>query len=153
MHFTKLAFATLAALTPLAHAVGDAIVENNCGKPVYLWSVGEHVGPQETINPGDSYSEQFRRDPVTGGITLKVTRVEGGLFDGSPQTNFALSLKDGRIWYDLSDVFGDPFKGQPVSVTPDDDNCPSIEWPNGVPPGESQVRDCTADTDVTLSLC
>lgn len=153
MQFSQLTLAALAAFTPLAHAVGNAIVENNCGKPVFLWSVGSQVGPEETIKPGESYSEKFRRDPVTGGITLKVTRVKDGLFNGSPQTNFALSLKDNRIWYDLSDVFGDPFEDESVLVTPSNDDCPTIEWLNGVPPGESQVRDCNANSDVTLSLC
>lgn len=79
--------------------------------------------------------------------------MEDGLYDGSPQTNFALSLKDGRIWYDLSDVFGDAFKGESVIAAPSDDSCPSIEWEDGVPPGENQTRDCEEDANVTLSLC
>ena len=150
MQFT---LAALAALTPLAHAVGNAVIENNCGKPVYVWSVGSSVSDQQRVNPGDIFGEPFRRDPVTGGVTFKVTRVKDGLYNGSPQTNFALSLQDSTIWYDLSDVFGDAFEGESVVVTPENENCPSIEWPTGVPPGESQVRNCAAKSDVTLVLC
>lgn len=153
MQFSQLTIAALATLAPLAHAVGNAIVENNCGNPIYLWSVDSNVGPEQKVMPGEAYSEKFRRDEVTGGITIKVTRVDDGLYNGSPQTNFALSLKDGRIWYDLSNVFGDPFEGKSVAVTPSFDSCPSIVWENGVPPGENQTRDCEADSDVTLSLC
>lgn len=154
MHFSQLTIATLAALAPLANAVGNAIVENNCDKPIYLWSVDSSVGDEQTVKPGDNYSEEYHRDQVTGGITIKITRKEDGLYDGSAQTNFALSLKDGRIWYDLSNVFGDAFDGKSLVVTPSDDSCRTIEWPKGVPPGpESQVRDCDSASNVTLSLC
>ncbi|KAK2764897.1 hypothetical protein FQN54_008594 [Arachnomyces sp. PD_36] len=153
MHFSTLTLASLLSLTPLALAVGSANVENGCDKPIYLWSVDSSVGDQQTIEPGQSYTEEYHRDQVTGGITLKVTRVENGLYNGSPQTNFALSLEGGRIWYDLSDVFGDAFKGEEVIVTPSDEECRTIEWKDGVPPEGSQVRDCQENSNVTLSLC
>lgn len=153
MHFTTLAFAALAATTATAATVGRAIVENRCPHKVYLWSVGGSIGPKQVLNTGATYSEQFRRDPSSGGIAIKITTVNDGLFNNSPQTNFAYSLSDSRIFYDLSDVFGDPFKGRKLLVDPSDPACAEISWPTGVPPAGSQVRDCQKGSNVKLILC
>lgn len=144
---------SLLALPMAVLGAGNAIVKNNCAKPIYLSSVGGSMGEEQKIAPGDAYSETLHRDPVSGGIAIKITTNEGGLYDGSPQMNFAYSLSGGRVWYDLSDVFGDPFKGNPVRVTADGGNCPGICWADGVMPGGSQVRDCKADADIVLSVC
>ncbi|GIK00818.1 hypothetical protein Aspvir_004847 [Aspergillus viridinutans] len=152
MHFTT-PLLSLAALIPLASAVGNAVVTNNCAAPVYLWSVGGSVGPKQTIQPGQSYSEALHHDPASGGIALKITRTDNGLYDGSPQLNYAYTLDGQTVWYDMSDVFGDPFSGSAVVVKPATATCPAICWANGVPPGGSQVKNCGADGDIVLTLC
>ncbi|PLB52148.1 hypothetical protein P170DRAFT_444197 [Aspergillus steynii IBT 23096] len=139
--------------TPLVSAVGSAIVKNNCKHPIYLWSVGGSVGPKKTIQPGGTYSETFRRDPASGGVSLKITKVNDGIFNGSPQLNFAYTLDGNQLWYDLSDVFGDPFAGSALVVKPKDTGCSKICWPQGTPPGGSQVKICSADSDETLTVC
>lgn len=153
MHFTTAAIASVAALAPLASAAGNARVVNRCDAPVYLWSVGGSVGPRQTIKPGATYSEPLHYDPASGGIALKITTTQNGLYDGSPQTNFAYTLDGSQVWYDLSDVFGDPFSGHRLKVVPSLSTCPKICWANGVPPGGSQVKDCQATSDITLTLC
>jgi len=153
MHFSIAVIASVAALVPLASAVGKAVVKNNCKAPVYLWSVGSSVGPRQTIAAGSSYSETLHHDPVSGGIALKITRTANGLYDGSPQTNFAYTLDGSQTWYDLSDVFGDPFSGKGLAVDPSVTSCPDICWSGGVSPGGSQVHDCTSTSDITLTLC
>ena len=153
MHFTNIALTTLAALAPLASAVGRATVENHCDNNAYLWSVGSSMSDQNVITPGNVYSEQYRHDPKSGGIALKITRVENGIFDGSPQTIFAYTLSGNRVFYDLSDVFGDAFKDNVVVLTPSDPNCPVIRWDHGVPPSGTSTRDCSANADLTLTLC
>ncbi|KAJ5104327.1 hypothetical protein NUU61_001674 [Penicillium alfredii] len=152
MHFTTV-IASLAALAPLASAVGNAKVQNHCKDPVYLWSVGGTVGSQQTIEPGKEYSEPLRHDDKSGGVSLKITTKENGLYDGSPQTNFAYTLDGSNVWYDLSDVFGDPFSGESLVVNPSKADCPNICWASGVSPGASQTKTCTSDSDVTLTLC
>lgn len=153
----KLAILTLTAAASLVSAgppVGKARVVNNCDEPVYLWSVGADVaGPVELAAQGGTYSERFVKDPVTGGKAIKVTREEDGLYTGAPQTNFAYNLDGDSVWYDLSDVFGDPFAGSKLVVASAHEACPAIEWPNGVPPGGSQVKVCTAKKDVTFTIC
>lgn len=153
MHFSTAVIASVAAMAPLASAVGNAIVTNHCQFPVYLWSVGGSVGPKQTIPAGGSYTEALHHDSASGGISLKITTVDNGLHNGSPQTNFAYTLDPGTVWYDLSDVFGDPFSGKSIVVRPTDTTCSNICWAQGVNPGGSQTKNCNSDTSVNLDLC
>ncbi|KKK12302.1 hypothetical protein P175DRAFT_0427078 [Aspergillus ochraceoroseus IBT 24754] len=129
---------------------GQAIVRNQCKEPLYLWSVGRMISPQIVIQSGQNYSEVFRRDQKTGGIAIKITTVMDGLYNSAPQTIFAYNLVDDIVWYDLSDVFGDPFRGEPVTLMPSQ---PEIRWEEGVPPRGSQVRMQEASNDLTLTIC
>ncbi|KAK3685174.1 Bys1 family protein [Podospora appendiculata] len=145
---------TLAAAAPLASAVGNARVANKCNFAVTLWSVGSNVAGPYTISAnGGTYSEPFVKDPVTGGMALKMTLDPNGLYTGAPQTIFAYSLDNANIWYDLSDLFGDAFTGKKLVEASANAACPSIVWPNGTPPAGSQVKVCGSDKDVTLTLC
>ncbi|PGG95006.1 hypothetical protein AJ79_10322 [Helicocarpus griseus UAMH5409] len=154
MHFTPLFLGALAALAPAVQAVGNATVINNCPFPVYLTWVGQCQGPEVTLNAeGGRYIETFTRDPVSGGIALKITRVQGGVSQGAPQTIYAYNLNNGLIWYDLSEVFGSPFAPNALRLAPSDITCPTIFWPSGVSPGGSQVRNCQENSTVTLTLC
>lgn len=144
----------LALLAPLASAVGKARVVNECQFEVTLWSVDSKIsGPHTLDADGGSYSETFHRDATTGGIAIKITQDPDGLFTGAPQLNFAYSLDGSRIFYDLSSVFGDAFAGHKLIEESADEDCPIIEWEDGTPPAGSQVKDCTAQQDVTLTLC
>jgi hypothetical protein len=86
----------------------------------------------------------------TGGIALKVSTVHDGLYNSSPMTVFAYNLANGKVWYDLSDVFGDPFAGHPVALQPSE---PQISWQNGIPPSGSMVRVQDASVDLVLTVC
>ncbi|KAI9933040.1 hypothetical protein ASPWEDRAFT_42794 [Aspergillus wentii DTO 134E9] len=152
MHLTTLLSLPL-ALAPLAAAVGNAVVANNCKDPIYLWSVGGSVGPKQTIQPGANFTEAFHHDDASGGISLKVTTTENGLYDGSPQLTYAYTLDGNNVWYDISDVFGDPFSGSAVVIKPVDEGCGTLCWPNGVSPGGSQVRNCGEKEDIVLTVC
>ncbi|OJD16276.1 hypothetical protein AJ78_03567 [Emergomyces pasteurianus Ep9510] len=154
MRFSAVFLGALAALAPAVQAVGNAIVVNNCPFDAFLNSVGSGIGPEQHLAAnGGRYSEKFHRDPTSGGIALKITREAGGLLNGAPQTNYAYNLNGGRIWYDLSNVFGNPFEPNALRLAPSDGSCPSLFWPHGVPPGGSQTRNCQPNSDVTLTLC
>jgi hypothetical protein len=150
---TILALATV--VIPFVTAnIGSARVENKCNFPVTLWSVGGSISQPYTIAAnGGSYSEPFVKDPQSGGKALKVTKSSNGLFTGAPQTVFAYNLDGGTIWYDLSDVFGDAFAGSKLVEASEDQTCPAIVWGNGIPPSGSQVKTCSAYSDVCLVLC
>jgi hypothetical protein len=139
--------------TPSRRPHGHAIIKNNCDFPIYLWSVGTTARPEKTLLPNGYYSELFREEKNTGGIAIKISTDVDGLYTSAPQMVFAYNLSDlteGKVWYDLSDVFGDPFEGYPVSLSPAE---PRISWPDGVPSAGSQVRVTSADTNLVLSLC
>ncbi|KAE8149523.1 hypothetical protein BDV25DRAFT_140713 [Aspergillus avenaceus] len=129
---------------------GNATVQNNCPHPIYLWSVSSTVSPEHPIPPSKSYTETFRRDPQIGGVTLKITTVENGLEAAAPQLNFAYHALGDRVWYSLSDVFGDPFAGKRVALSGEKE----IVWENGVPPSNgSQVGDQGVGRDLVLRVC
>ncbi|KAL4929804.1 putative BYS1 domain protein [Aspergillus undulatus] len=151
MYFKSLAALSLSALAGTVSAVGNAKVHNACPDPVYLWSVGSSVSGVHTIESGATFSEQFHRDPQTGGIALKITRTADGLYDGSPQLTFSYTLDPSQLWYDLSTIFGEGFSGEVLSVA--SDGCPGICWPDGTQPAGSQVKTCGTDKDQTLTLC
>lgn len=149
----QLTLLALAAVAPLASALGMARVVNKCDDAVHVWSVGSQVTGPYKLTKGGYYGEEFRKDPVTGGKALKVTKNADGLYTGAPQTIFAYNLDGDNIWYDLSDVFGDAFVGKKLVVASSENTCPSIIWPTGVPPAGSQVKVCTASKDVIFTLC
>ena len=154
MQFKTFVAAAVAVAVPAVEAIGQAKLYNNCPFPLYFWAVGKDVfGPGYLFPQGGVYGETFLKDPVTGGKALKITKTPDGLYTGQPQTVFAYNLDGGQIWYDLSDVFGDPFAGYKVVASSSQATCPSITWGNGIPPAGSQVKVCTAEADVTLTLC
>lgn len=132
-------------------SLGRAVIDNHCQTPIYVWSVGSEVKPEATILPSGRYFETFRADTKTGGIALKLSTVPDGLYQSAPQTILAYNLiNETQVWYDVSDVFGDPFKGHPVALQPSD---PQIFWSNGVPPAGSQIRAHDASADLVLTVC
>lgn len=153
MHLLTLTTVALTTLATTATAVGNAVVTNNCADPIYLWSVGSSVSPKHTIAPGSNYTEPFHHDDQSGGIALKITRTDNGLYDGSAQLTYSYSLDGESVWYDLSSVFGDAFEGDAIVVKPEDEGCGSICWAEGSTPGGSQVKTCAAKGDVGLVVC
>jgi hypothetical protein len=155
MQTSTISFVTaVLGLAASAQALGQAKVINNCPFDVSVWSVGAAIaGPWRLAANGGSYGETFVRDPTTGGKALKVTIPADGLFTGAPQSDFAYSLDGARIWYDLSDVFGDPFAGHKLVVSSTSKGCGTIIWPNGTPPAGSQVKVCDSANDVDFVLC
>lgn len=133
-----------------AHRLGRAVVANNCKIPIYIWSVGSTIRPEATILPYNRYAETFQRDTGTGGIAIKISTVRDGLYVSAPLTIFAYNVKGDMVWYDLSDVFGDPFEGHSVVLRPAE---PEIYWRDGVPPEGSQVRVNDVSEDLVLTLC
>lgn len=147
-------------IRPTNQTLGHALIHNTCTTTIYLWSVGSTISPQFTIPPNTTYTEAYRRDPASGGIALKITRVQDGLYAAAPQMVFAYNLVGEQVWYDLSDVFGDPFLGSPVRVEyrglageGEEDEEKKIEWEDGVSPGGSMVRVAGAQGDLVLTVC
>jgi hypothetical protein len=148
-------FVSLIALVAEVHGLGRAIVTNQCDWPIYLWSVGGSISKQHNITKDTSYSEVFHKDPNSGGMALKITAVEGGLFlANASQIVFGYNLDPDKVWYDMSAIFGDGFVGRTMSIKPpSDSNCEEITWSDGRQPAGSQVKNCSANTDLELTFC
>ncbi|KAF2799819.1 hypothetical protein K505DRAFT_356295 [Melanomma pulvis-pyrius CBS 109.77] len=146
MRFTILSFAALASSVT---AVGNAIVKNNSTSTFYLWSVGSSVGPRQAIAPGGTYTEALHHDATTGGIAIKITKTNDGLYTGAPTQVFSYSLDGAQVWYDLSTVFGEPFNGQRITVASATGG--TIDWPQGKNPGGSQVKVASSDGNVVFT--
>ncbi|EPS29152.1 hypothetical protein PDE_04101 [Penicillium oxalicum 114-2] len=142
MHFSKPTTTTLLLSPPPSH-------------PTHHRHHRQRHRPQQMLFPPLSlYTEPLHYDPASGGVALKITTSAGGLFNGSPQTNFAYTLDGQGVWYDLSDVFGDAFAGEALAVVASKEDCPGICWPEGVDPnGASETKVCEASSDVTLTVC
>ncbi|RAK97362.1 Bys1 family protein [Aspergillus ibericus CBS 121593] len=145
------------AITP-----GHATIHNNCTTPIYIWSVSSTTSPQYTIPATQNYSEIFHHDAQTGGVSIKITTVRNGLYTGSPQMIFAYNLVNEQVWFDLSDVFGDPFRGRRVTVGVvagggggggGGEEKEMIVWEDGVPVGGSQVRVIGGEGEVVVRVC
>lgn len=148
--------ALVSILLPLTHAVGNAVIFNNCtDTTVYVWSVGSSIGKTQTLKTGETFTEEFHYDTTSGGITLKVTTERGGIYQNSPETDYAYTLDTNTttVWYDISDVNGDPFANNTVALIPDRDACQSFVWKDGVSPSGIHTASCSADGDVKLVLC
>lgn len=158
--FSTTAHSSVFPNTTNATTGGHAIIRNSCAYPLYLWSVGASISPQYTLPAYHSYREPFRHDAVSGGVALKITTAPNGLYTGRPQTIFAynLNVNTSSVWYDLSDVFGDPFEGSEVTVgvvqkgdkTSADEG---LRREDGVPPRGSQVRVAGAREDLKVEFC
>ncbi|KAF2020129.1 hypothetical protein BU24DRAFT_406721 [Aaosphaeria arxii CBS 175.79] len=142
--------ASLIAFATAVTAVGNAVVSNGSDEPFYVWSVGSTVGERREVLPGSAIVEAFRHDAQTGGIALKITKTNDGLYTGAPTQIFSYSLDGEQVWFDLSTVFGDPFKGHKITV--ESANGPKIEWPTGTHPGGSQVKVAPSKNDVFFTL-
>ena len=107
---------TATALVALTQA--KAIVTNNCPFTVYLWSIPNVVGASLTenvpIKSGGHYQEPWRLgSPTNPGVAIKISSRANGINEGADETNFAYAIDpkdDSKIWVDLSQVRGEPFK-------------------------------------------
>ncbi|KAF2704693.1 hypothetical protein K504DRAFT_389324 [Pleomassaria siparia CBS 279.74] len=137
-----------AALVSSVYAVGNAIVINKSPSTFYVWSVGDSVGSRQTVVAGGNYSEPLHRAPNAGGIAVKITKT-GELSNGVPTQIFSYSLDGANVWYDLSTTFGEPFKGQRITVTSPIGG--TIDWPAGSNPGGSQVKVASSEGNVVFT--
>ncbi|KAI9830544.1 MAG: hypothetical protein M1819_005502 [Sarea resinae] len=162
MYAKSIAVATaLAAFTSVVSA-GTATVQNNCGYDVYVWSVADQAdAPMTTLNSGNpSYSEAFRTNGNGGGISIKLSTQN----DQSTVTQFeyTLSSDESNVYYDLSNINGNPFEQGGTSLTPSDSSCTSVSCAAGVsdctgaynqPDDNWATQGCSSSTDLTLTLC
>jgi len=176
MH-SKLAFvaatAALASLVPSVIAgdnstggksggkVGKANIQNNCEDDAYIWSIA-HCAAEDmvTLKPGESYSEDYRTNENGGGISLKISLNKDQ--KEVSQFEYTISETEHKVYYDLSNIDGYPFKDGGISITPSDDSCPKVDCKPGVekceeaynkPDDDHATKGCSLGTDLDFVLC
>ncbi|EEA28232.1 hypothetical protein TMatcc_003446 [Talaromyces marneffei ATCC 18224] len=149
-----LSLALVGTILPLVHAIGNAVITNHCEATIYVWSVASSITNYQVVASNQSYTEQYRNDPQTGGITLKVATVTDGIFTNSPELDYGYTLDNHTIWYDISTTNGNPFAGSSVALVPSiEGSCRSYIWEDGVSPPGINTAPCNADMDMLLTLC
>ena len=134
----------LSAIVALAQA--KAIVNNQCGHDVYLWSIPYAQGKTYglTISPGGRYEELWRLGTSTNpGIAIKVSPDPNGIWEGKSEINYQYTVDDDKIWINLANVRGDAFGGNVTFFT-----CHGPYKTPNVP-----TRQCAVTDDVELILC
>lgn len=155
-----IAVASFAPATLAKGVVGKAIVENKCGHDAFAQSIADRADAKmHKISPGDSYTETFKLNDNGGGISIKISDDK----DLKEVSQFEYTLSDdGKVFYDLSNIDGYPFKEGGVSITPSDDSCPVVNCEGGVakckdaynhPKDDHATKGCSAETDLHLVLC
>ncbi|MCJ1394778.1 hypothetical protein MMC18_007658 [Xylographa bjoerkii] len=153
------ASAAVLAFASIAQA-SSAVVNNQCGFPVYLWSVGETSSEMFTIEPnGTPYSEEYQTRTDGGGISIKISTVYE---DEQIITQFEYTLGKGQLWYDVSNVNGFPFSDDGLELIPSESSCRNVTCPAGegachaaytLPEDNWATAECDPTSDLTMTLC
>jgi hypothetical protein len=155
----------LASLIPTTFAddVGKANIQNNCDATVYVWSIAHSADEKmHEIQPGKSYSESYRLSKNGGGVSLKMSLTQ----DQSEVSQFEYTLNEEKdepkVFYDLSNIDGYPFKDGGITITPTDDTCEKVKCASGVakctgaynqPYDDHATHGCHASADLNMVLC
>lgn len=108
---------------------GYAKVVNNCRDDVFLWSVAYDTDGPYKIGCGEEYREPYD----DGGVALEIVWHEDDWYDDCEKLVFYYKLADhDEIYYDLYEKYGHPFEGHRVSLVPDERDCPSQIWDDGM---------------------
>jgi hypothetical protein len=127
--------AALAATITSVNALGNAIVNNNCAFPIYLWPTDTERNPSQavTVAPGGSWSEPYHA-PASGGVSIKINKQNSK----SNPTQFEYTVASfgaSSLWYDGShvDCVGSacPFYEFGINLKASDPSCPTRDCPIG----------------------
>ncbi|KAI1951599.1 hypothetical protein LOZ12_000717 [Ophidiomyces ophidiicola] len=150
--------AALAGFLPTAIA-GSAKIDNQCSDDVYLWSIADsaHV-EMKKLGSGESYSEKYRENGNGGGISMKLSLDESQ----KEVSQFEYTLSKPKVFYDLSNIDGYPFKDGGVSIIPSNSECPKVICSAGdgkcaeaynKPDDDHATKGCPDSTDLHVILC
>jgi len=149
------AVATLLAATAIA-SPGKAVVVNKCEYEVYLCNVpaegGGYTEIDQTLSPNDTYSQQWTELSNTDGWSLKLSK-DSSLGD-IMQYEYTFH-NDGTIWYDLSDVNGNPWDTNwEITAASESSTCsPKQQAYRYATDDAYGMQACPQDSVITVTLC
>lgn len=146
--------ASSALMAATASAQGSAKVVNGCSYDVYMCNTPAEGGGYEAIDkvlsPGDSYSQGWLELTNGNGWSIKLAKTP------SYQTNLMqyeyTYHNDGIIWYDLSEVDGNPWDGDWM-ITASSGCNPKQQAYRFSTDDAYGMQSCPADSQITVTLC
>lgn len=148
-------FASAALVAAVAaESVGDAVVVNKCSYPVYLYdtpaSGGGYTEVDKVLNKDDSYTTQWTELSNGAGWSIKLSN--------STELTYILQYEytfqnEGTIWYDLSEVNGNPWDGN-WEITSNTDTCSPRQAAYRYATDDAYgMQSCPQDATITVTLC
>lgn len=134
---------------------GSTVIKNTCNFPVYKWTVAGSVGPMDTIAPGQQISELYTAGPGGAGVSIKLARTNDLDTAANDIMQFEYTLGGNQVFYDLSMVNGDPFKGLGPVIHPSVATCPISSESDAYYKFDDDwaTKACVVNADLVLSLC
>jgi hypothetical protein len=144
----------LLASAPLANAIGHAVVVNACDYEVKMCNVpasgGGYDQVEQWLQPNETYTQQYTELSNGNGWALKLS--DSDSLDHVLQYEYT-THNDGIIWYDLSQVDGNPWYGN-WQITTDSETCsPKQQAYRYANDDAYGMQSCPDDADITVTLC
>ncbi|KAK5715834.1 hypothetical protein LTR17_016588 [Elasticomyces elasticus] len=155
--YAILASAAFMATSAAAMSVGTAHVINKCTYDVYLANTpaadGGYTTIDKTLGPDDSYSQQWTELNGGNGWSIKLSKddVPGGQL---LQYEYTFH-NDGTIWYDLSEVDGNPWDAnwEITADSPSSTCSPKQQAYRYATDDAYGMQSCPQDAEITVTLC
>jgi len=150
-----IASVALMASTALAQSVGSAVVINKCSGDVDLCAVPASGGGYDSITKTLAFNDQFIQ------TWTELTNGDGWSLKLNPSNGTASNImqyeytfhNDGIIWYDLSDVNGNPWNGD-WEITSDSGDCTPRQAAYAYATDDAYgMQACAQNATITVTLC
>ena len=137
-----------------ADSVGKAVVVNKCNYDVTLVNVpsanGGYSEIDKTLSPYDTYTQSWTSLSNGNGWSIKLSNSTS--LDNILQYEYTYQ-NDGTIWYDLSEVNGNPWDGN-WEITADSASCtPKQQAYRYATDDAYGMQACPAEAVITVTLC
>lgn len=154
MKQSVLASIALLGTSALALGTGSAVVINSCTYDVHLCNVPAEGGGYEEIDdilsPGAKYTQEWTQLSNGNGWSIKLSK--SAQLSNIMQYEYTFH-NDGIIWYDLSDVDGNPWNGN-WEIISDGLLCiPKQQAYRYSTDDAYGMQACSADSTITVILC
>jgi len=148
------AAAALMATAVVADAVGTAKVVNMCSYPVTVCNTpaegGGYSEIDNTLQTNGEYSQQYTQLSNDQGWSIKLSKSAN--LDSILQYEYTFH-NDGIIWYDLSEVNGNPWDGN-WEISASGDGCtPKQQAYRYATDDAYGMQACNSGADITVILC
>lgn len=145
----------LLATTAVASSVGSAVVVNACDYDVYLFAVpgdDDVSSIDKTLSYNETWEQEWTELANESGWSIKLS--QDSTLDGSNLMQYEYTwLDDGTIWYDLSEVNGNPWDGN-WEITTDSSDCSPRQAAYRYATDDAYgMQSCPGSATITVTLC